>query len=216
MKCLDEFEKLHALDPNADWASPYLLLLGADYSIRCADYIRTRNEPRNDKGRVSFLRQVVEAGRGLDIDAHWGQSHFLSNAVFRIASAVEKMLMLLDPKKNTPNLFQELFDVNSKLGVAFSTSRRHLKNWQANRNQRDAFLESSRKSFAANGILDAGSGLVCCLHQWDVLKHRPFAPEANPVVRDVEWYWAIAASGFEQATEMFCESRPHWSPFVLK
>src|SRR5262245_50013963 len=73
------------------WSGTYLLLVGAAYSIGCADKIANSIGRRTEADRWPALKAALLDGKPLQIERYWGETHFLTNAIFRIAHSVDRL-----------------------------------------------------------------------------------------------------------------------------
>src|SRR5688572_8434797 len=89
------FSGIAAPGVGSDWESPYRLLAGAVYSLSCAS---TFGESKTLTFEWPKINAAIEAGNQWSINNSWGQtwlaSYFITNGIFRIAAAAEKLCSL--------------------------------------------------------------------------------------------------------------------------
>jgi hypothetical protein len=204
-KVADRFENVKPPPSGSDWENPYRLLAGAAFSIGIHEALGLGV----DKSfHWKKLRQSIESGKWWTIDAHWGatwfSSHVLTNALFRIAAAAEKVCYIVDttPKKERKNIRTAIRKAiqppKHPLSDAIPQLRTFLLPWLSTLSYPDvkAFLEVRRLAFQTTQAIDFP--LLCTIFQTDQDKHAPFAP-----TKELAFFRALATGGFHQACEVY-------------
>lgn len=189
--------------------SPYLLLLGALYSCSCAELFRIPQAKISYKNLWREMREHLLAKNLFAVNPIWAETYFLNNAIFRISSAIEKLVLVMwsrlehkaIPNNNQRSVFwTELRNEKSKICLrlpelySFLGRPRILHGAsKARPHQVTTFLLTQRHRVLGGRKIQ--HPLYCCLEQADLFKHAPSlpTPEAG------QFYWSMAAGGFLQA-----------------
>src|SRR4030095_14591665 len=92
------FAKLQPLYELSDWTSPYRLLFGAGYSIGAAEAMMLVDQSGDIPYDLSsHLAAAVIHNEELRWFGRWKASYLLTNAIFRVAAAAEKICYLAEP-----------------------------------------------------------------------------------------------------------------------
>lgn len=150
----DRFRRVSTPDRLPDeWVSPYRLLWGAAYSVGIAE-----NALENESGAdfalpldlSSSLKLAVE---GNDADSiswlpRWRASYMLTNAVFRVAAATEKICYLADPdlQWDRGKLWDALRNPNSSLSTKVPIAPKLLGHMPSLKD-RASYLDGQREVF---------------------------------------------------------------------
>lgn len=191
------------------WESPYRLLGGAAYSIGCAlaasNLVGHSSVPDQlPPSWWKLVRSQVESGSPITENERWihiwSASYMLTNAMFRIAAATEKVLSLVSNRPNNGrSTFGDLRNSGSTISQRVPTAHKYLNMLPSSEgNLREEFLRQARASF--NGG-DVGGALACIFMQTDEDKHVPYKP-----LKQLPFEFAMTTQGFVQACEIFDEA----------
>jgi len=196
---------------DGTWESPYRLLGGALYSIHrgykskdaANDVIFPDQLPEN---WLDVLLQHTTHGSNLgennDWIHIWAASYMFTNAVYRIASATEKIAGLAGGKPGRGReVIGELKDPNKPTPLGLEKARTYLKDLPCS--DRYATPNSPRERAelldkARNGTLHPIPALVCAIIQADGDKHMPEYPR-----KELEFDCALAMDAFLEACDIF-------------
>lgn len=133
---------------NTPESGPFLLLVGAAYSIAC-DIAVEKHRVLEDKSRDMWraVQGAISSGNPLKVSEAWGRTYFLTNAIIRIAHAVEKI---------------------EKLAGDQSSHAHH----------HDGEVESVNRCFMEyQEDRKIGNALECCIAECNHLKHGALDPQ---------------------------------------
>lgn len=209
-------EAHHTRDGDGDWESPYRLLAGAAYSIGCA-YCLYQKPGINPTFPLSPDWRDVLLGRAktasLDEgEPHWwpvwAASYMLTNAIFRVAAATEKILGLIGNDLSNGRDVMGKLKASSTVaaGVDLPKAHEYLRHYPAREKgasdphaKRKKLLHDQRENYDRNRVID--SPLVCAIIQHDSDKHVPYPPE-----KDLDFDFELAVSAFNQACDVWDEA----------
>lgn len=191
---------------ESKWSGVYLLHVGAAYSLGCAELVRNNKfSPSDAKERWRKIRDAIAKNSVLAIEEYWASTYFLTNALFRIWSAIEKTSTLCHPSPptKTSELLDEFNDAKSWLSRALPQAHAHLKNRPETSKKRSNFLSDQRQRFKKTGKVDFPIKCLWCL--WNKLKHEALPPDPS-----ADFYWELATSAFSDAIQIYQEAKPFW------
>lgn len=192
------------------WTSPYRLLGGAAFSIGLAhqflsgpnpgsvaipddwwstlEHHATQNQLTLGKATPPWLRI-------------WGASYMLTNAIFRIAAAVEKTCYLVGqlPENTRKQLWKAIHDNQSLLSKRLPTARKALRQMPGPHAARNQYLQRSRQGFQQTRKLRYP--LLHAIIQTDIDKHVAYKP-----AKELQYERTLATNAFIQATHIWNEA----------
>jgi len=192
-----------ASDP---WHSPYMLLGGALFSMGCANTDENRSLDTVmfdiDPGTWD---EVYDQVRTFKIDPAstpwipiWYASYMLTNALFRISAAAEKICYLCgaDSKGGRPALWKVIAKADSVLNRNLPALSGYLGKMPGTWIERAEQLRKMREHYQNSGKVEAP--LMHVIIQADTDKHVPYRP-----VKEIGFEWELAIGGFVEALDLW-------------
>lgn len=180
------------------WVSPYRLLWGAAYSIGTAEC----SIMGGDLGDIPLdlsphLKAAVDYSDELPWFRKWEASYLLTNAIFRVAAAAEKICYLVDPglKGYRRALWKAAADRDSVLSERLPKAH-DLLGPMDGVTDRTGYLHTQRDAFPA--LSTVASPLMCAFMQTDRDKHVAYSP-----LKELGFDKALAAGAFVEACELW-------------
>jgi len=188
------------------WQSPFMLLGGALFSMGCAntdpnmsiDNVMYDMEPGTWNDVFDQVRQFAidpDSDRWIHL---WYSSYMLTNGLFRIAAATEKICTLCSPEKKSgrQGMWVQIKDPGSALNRALPAARGFLGEMPKTWDERGQVLRDMRAQHDVTGKVD--HPLMYTVIQADTDKHVPYRP-----VKEIRFEWQLAIGGFVEALTLW-------------
>lgn len=204
------FEVLDRL-PEPDyldhWNNPRLLLIGAGYATGCARVVLKSNSAHvsriEQSPLITTIAEAVSSRRWWEVDPHWLATHFLTNAVYRVCSATEKLVALILGLKPNQDSRRKLWELALELGPSkhsgdllirrFLGTHKLKQRWSVYH----TYLDNEADEFTDE--VKAPYPLLSCIYQADADKHR-LGP---PMPGRASYLFSIAHRGILQAGQIY-------------
>jgi len=181
------------------WVSPYRLLWGAAFSIGTAEPLLMSGASGDIPLDLSpALTVAVEHPGELPWFHKWEASYLLTNAIFRVAAAAEKICGLATDRPDDIRVWlaPEARRADSRLSTTLPLAHALLKGIP-NKDSRGAYLRGQREEFFTKGKPPTPP-LVCAFLQTDTDKHVPYAP-----LKELSFDSTLAATSFLEACDLW-------------
>jgi len=184
-----------------EWLSPYRLLFGAAYSVGVAE--RSLASKTGDATDVPLDLSSALDGALRDDDRtvpwlrFWSASYMLTNAIYRVAAAAEKIcyLSVSELREDRRQLWNAVGEPTSALSAKVPKAHEVLGKMPT-RNKRAAYLQAQREAFP--GALTVTTPLVCAFIQTDIDKHVAYRP-----LKELLFDGTLAAGAFLEACDLW-------------
>jgi hypothetical protein len=192
---------------SKDWESPYRLLAGAAYSIGLAEGIADSGDPLPSVDADWWATLEASANNKI-IDklcpewmANWFASFTLTNAIFRVAAATEKLCYLVGDlgQRDRKFLWKAVRQKKSHLSVRVPAAHQALGQMPDSRKKRADKLKRIRGAFAKYNQLTLP--LLCAFIQTDIDKHVPYQP-----IKRLAFDRLLATESLKQASKIWNEA----------
>ncbi len=199
----DHFTRVRVPEPQLpdEWVSPYRLLFGAAYSVGVAERsLATRTGEASEVPHdlsSSLTGAVRDEERTVPWLHFWKASFMLTNAIYRVAAAAEKICYLADPglQEDRRRLWEAAATRTSALSVKLPKAH-DLLGKMPSRRGRAVYLRAQRESFP--GSMTVALPLVCAFIQTDIDKHVAYRP-----LKELLFDNTLAAGAFLEACELW-------------
>ena len=184
-----------------EWVSPYRLLFGAAYSIGAAERSlasRTGEATEVPVDLSSSLNGAIQdEGRTIAWLHFWRASYMLTNAIYRVAAAAEKICYPADPglRGDRRRLWDAAVSATSALSEKLPKVYDLLGKMPRGRPARAAYLRAQRETFP--GPMTVALPLVCAFIQTDIDKHVAYRP-----LKELLFDGTLAAGAFLEACDL--------------
>lgn len=193
-----------------EWESPYRLLAGAAYSIGLAEGLSDGGGllPPIDANWWPALESSANTKeittQSPDWFPTWFGSYALTNSIFRVAAATEKMAYLVGElgQRDRKFFWRAVRQARSTLSLRVPAAHRFLGQMPSSRKKRAGRLGRIRTAFASFGTLKLP--LMCAFIQTDIDKHVPYQP-----LKRLPFDRLLATKSLEQASEIWNQA-VHW------
>jgi len=201
----DRFQQYTAPpDPPPDgspWTSPYRLLAGAAYSIGSFTALPEIDEAGFD---WADIRKAIESRSWWRINDTWGtrwqSSYLLTNAIFRVAAAFEKMCVVTMATQGIRTEIRRAVAGTHTLSAKAPSIQKFLAPWPSCYLPPDtaAYLKTARRDDRPGRAIP--HPLLCCIMQTDQDKHVPYRP-----IKSLDFDFKMATDGFMEACQIWEE-----------
>lgn len=200
----DRFQRASVPDPQLpnEWVSPYRLLFGAAYSVGIAEKSlarRTGEAIEVPLDLSSALKAAVQddGERTVPWFHFWKASYMLTNAIYRVAAAAEKICYLASPglQGERRRLWPAAATRTSALSKKLPKAHELLGKMPSGK-ERVAYLRAQREAFP--GSMTVALPLVCAFIQTDIDKHVAYRP-----LKELLFDGTLAAGAFLEACDLW-------------
>jgi hypothetical protein len=206
----------HTVEGDGDWESPYRLLAGAAYSIGSAHFLYNKpginpTFPLSHDWRDILLANARNATLSAEAPPWWPvwtASYMLTNAIFRIAAATEKILGLVARCQGSGRKVLGMLRKSKNIGAGIQLQKAFdylhayplLKKGEADPHvNMKKLLADQRMQFQTYRTIDFP--LVGAIIQHDSDKHVPYPP-----IKDLSFDFALSTNAFYQACDVWDEA----------